>query len=75
MRLEVGRSALVEVRLELGAIEESVTVTGEAPLVDTSSKAIGGNVTAQEFVDLPSFNRNFSELPGAGPGRRRRRCR
>jgi hypothetical protein len=68
VRLEVGRSALVEVRLELGAIAETVTVTGEAPLVDTSSKAIGGNVTAQEFVDLPSFNRNFSSYLALVPG-------
>ena len=45
VRLEVGRSALVEIRLEIGAVAESITVTGEAPLVDTSSKAIGGNVT------------------------------
>ena len=68
LRLEVGRSAQVEVRLEVGAIAESVTVTGESPLVDTSSKAIGGNVTAQEFVDLPSFNRNFSSYLALVPG-------
>ncbi len=68
VRLEVGRSALIEIRLELGAIEESVTVTGEAPLVDTSSKAIGGNVSAREFVDLPSFNRNFASYLALVPG-------
>ena len=70
VRLEVGRSALVELRLEIGAVAESVTVTGESPLVDTSSKAIGGNVTAQEFVDLPSFNRNFSSYLALRPRRR-----
>ncbi len=68
VRLEVGRSTLFEIKLEVGAIAESVTVTGEAPLVDTSSKAIGGNVTAQEFVDLPSFNRNFSSYLALVPG-------
>lgn len=68
IRLEVGRSTLLEIRLELGAIEESVTVTGEAPLVDTSSKAIGGNVSAKEFVDLPSFNRNFTGYLALVPG-------
>lgn len=68
VRLEVGRSTLLEVRLELGTIEESVTVTGEAPLVDTSSKAIGGNVSAKEFVDLPSFNRNFAGYLALVPG-------
>lgn len=68
VRLEVGRSTLLEIRLELGTIEESVTVTGEAPLVDTSSKAIGGNVSAKEFVDLPSFNRNFTGYLALVPG-------
>jgi Carboxypeptidase regulatory-like domain/TonB-dependent Receptor Plug Domain len=68
VRLEVGRSTLLEIKLELGTIEESVTVTGEAPLVDTSSKAIGGNVSAREFVDLPSFNRNFTGYLALVPG-------
>jgi hypothetical protein len=68
VRLEVGRSALIEIRLEIGAIAESVTVTGEAPLVDTSSKAVGGNVSAREFVDLPSFNRNFASYLALVPG-------
>lgn len=68
VRLEVGRSTVLEVRLELGAIEESVTVTGEAPLVDVTSKAIGGNVSAKEFVDLPSFNRNFTGYLALVPG-------
>ena len=65
IELAVGRSTQLEIKLELGTVAETVTVTGESPLVDTSSKAIGGNVSAKEFVDLPSFNRNFSELPGA----------
>jgi hypothetical protein len=66
--LGVGRSTPLEIRLELGTIEESVTVTGESPLVDTNSKAIGGNVTAREFVDLPSFNRNFAGYLSLVPG-------
>lgn len=68
VELGVGRSTPLEIRLELGTIAESVTVTGEAPLVDTSSKAIGGNVSAREFVDLPSFNRNFAGYLALVPG-------
>lgn len=68
VRLEVGRTASVEVQLEVGAIEESVTVTSESPLVDTTSKEIGGHVSAQEFVDIPSFNRNFAGYLGMLPG-------
>jgi hypothetical protein len=68
VRLAVGRTATVDVALEVGGLEESITVTGEAPLVDTTSKEIGGHISAQEFVDTPSFNRNFAGYLGMLPG-------
>ena len=52
----------------MGGIEESVTVTAETPLVDTSSKQIGGIVTSQELNDIPSINRNFTTYLGTLPG-------
>ncbi|HXG87375.1 MAG TPA: carboxypeptidase-like regulatory domain-containing protein [Vicinamibacterales bacterium] len=68
VRLEVGRSAQVLITLNVGGLTESVTVSAEAPLVDTTSKEIGGNISAQEFVDTPSFNRNFAGYLGMLPG-------
>jgi hypothetical protein len=68
VRLEVGRTAQVELRLEVGGVTEAVTVTGESPLVDTTSSEIGGRISAQEFVDTPSFNRNFAGYLGMLPG-------
>ena len=68
VRLEVGRTVTVDVTLELGGIEERLTVTAEAPLVDTTSKEVGGSVTAQEFVNTPSLNRSFSGFLGMVPG-------
>ena len=68
VRLEVGRALNIEVPLEVGGIEESVTVTAETTLVDTSSKEIGGNVGAQELSDIPTFNRNFTGYLGLLPG-------
>ena len=68
VRLEVGRTAQVELKLDVGVITESVTVTGESPLVDTTSQEIGGRISAQEFVDTPSFNRNFAGYLGMLPG-------
>ena len=64
----VGATAQVEVKLEVGGVAETVTVTGESPLVDTTSNEIGGRITAQEFVDTPSFNRNFAGYLGMLPG-------
>jgi hypothetical protein len=66
--LVVGRSTPVTITLEVGAIAETVTVTGESPLVDISSQEIGGTVSAKEFVEIPSFNRNFAGYLGMLPG-------
>src|SRR5262245_57785754 len=68
IRVEVGKTQLVEVQLQIGGLEEAVTVTAESPLVDTTSKQLGGFVTATELQDVPSLNRNFTSdlslLPG-----------
>ncbi len=68
VRLEVGRATQVELKLEVGGLEEAVTVSAEAPLVDTTSQEIGGRISSQEFVDTPSFNRNFAGYLGMLPG-------
>ena len=38
VRLEVGRTMTVDVVLEIGGLEQTVTVTAETPLVDVTSK-------------------------------------
>jgi hypothetical protein len=68
VRVEVGKAVSLEVPLSVGGIEEQVTVTAETPLVDTSSKQIGGVVTTQELNDIPSINRNFTSYLGTLPG-------
>jgi hypothetical protein len=68
VRVEVGKTFNIDIPLELGTIEESVTVTADSPLVDTSSKQIGGTVTSQELNDIPSINRNFTTYLGTLPG-------
>jgi hypothetical protein len=68
VRVEVGKTFNIDIPLDLGTIEESVTVTADSPLVDTSSKQIGGTVTSQELNDIPSINRNFTTYLGTLPG-------
>ena len=68
VRVEVGKAFAIEIPLSVGGIEEQVTVTAESPLVDTSSKQIGGVVTSQELNDIPSINRNFTTYLGTLPG-------
>jgi Carboxypeptidase regulatory-like domain/TonB dependent receptor len=67
----VGTTATVPVSLELGALEETITVTSEAPLIDVTSKQIGGNLDTKDLTQLPSISRNWlgfaALLPGVVP--------
>jgi len=44
----------VDVSLVLGSVTQSVTVTGGAALVDTTSATVSGLVNDERIVDLPS---------------------
>ena len=68
VRVEVGKTVSIEVQLEVGGIEQQVTVTAESPLVDTTSKQLGGSVPTQELQDVPSLNRNFTSYLSLLPG-------
>lgn len=64
----VGNQLNLDVQLELGALEETVTVTSQAPLIDVTSKEIGGNITTKELAEIPSIARNFTYFAGLLPG-------
>jgi outer membrane receptor for ferrienterochelin and colicin len=66
--LEIGRTATIDVTLEVGALTEVVTVTGAASTIDLTSKEVGGRVTDRELTGLPSVNRNFVGVIGILPG-------
>ncbi len=64
----VGKTLSIDVQLEVGGLEQEVTVTAESPLVDTTTKQLGGSVTQQELNDVPSLNRNFTSYLSLLPG-------
>ena len=68
IRLDLGRTTTLEVELQPGAVTETITVTAETPLVDVTSKEIGGNVTNREVTMLPSVNGNFIGMVALLPG-------
>lgn len=53
--LSVGQQVNVQMNLEVGAISESVTVTGEAPILDTSVVTTGQNLDRRSVESLPMF--------------------
>ena len=66
----VGQTVVIDLRLTLSGVAESVTVTGEAPLVNTATSSLGGNVTPQQVTELPSQGRNWMSLALLAPGNR-----
>lgn len=58
----VGQNATVPFQLKLAQLNESLTVTAEAPLVDTSSSQVAGNVDRRQMENLPIQGRNWMEL-------------
>lgn len=66
--LEVAQNANLVIALEAGAVSETVTITSDVPLVDSSSSAIGNVVSGRQAVELPLNGRNVLELARLSPG-------
>jgi hypothetical protein len=60
--LTVGRQAVVEFRLAVGAVTTTVEVTGEAPLVDTVKGGLGALVESSQINELPLNGRDLAQL-------------
>ncbi len=64
----VGQTLTLNESLKVGGSTEIVEVTGESPLIESTSSQIGGSVSPTEVSGLPLLNRNFSELMTLIPG-------
>ncbi|HET8547576.1 MAG TPA: carboxypeptidase regulatory-like domain-containing protein, partial [Bryobacteraceae bacterium] len=56
--LNVGQRATIDILLEIGQVSEQVTVTAEAPMLETASADRGGVIDNQQVVELPLNARN-----------------
>jgi hypothetical protein len=68
LRLEVNQIARINLTMQLGAVSESVEVQATAPLLESSSSAVGQVVEAKAVSDLPLNGRNFAQLAILSPG-------
>jgi Carboxypeptidase regulatory-like domain len=67
IELNVNDRKTINIPLETGAITESITVTAEAPLLQTAP-TVGDVVENRRVVELPLNNRNFMQLLTLVPG-------
>ena len=68
IHLQVGAVATIDVRLEVGNAQETVSVTAEAPVVETTRSSSGTNVTDLAVANLPVNGRNFIDFTLLAPG-------
>src|SRR5262249_29282405 len=68
MQINVTETARFDVRLETGGVQEQVTITSDAALLQTESAALG-RVTNQQLVsNLPLVTRNYTQIVTLSPG-------
>src|SRR6266571_884309 len=60
--LEVGQEIQVDLKLQPGAMAETITVTEAAPMVETTNATLGGTLSNQTINDLPLNGRNYENL-------------
>lgn len=62
------QKAGVDIRLDVGAVTESVTVSSSAQLIETTTATLSGVVENKRIIDLPLNGRNVYGLAALTPG-------
>src|SRR5215813_9773854 len=67
IRIGTQQFLTLDLTMEVGAITENVTVTGEAPLIDTSNASTGTVLDTQALQTLPAPGRNAFMIGASVP--------
>jgi len=62
MTLTVGQQANLALVMNVGAIDQRVVVTGDAPIVETTQSSVSGVVEEKRITELPLNGRDFTQL-------------
>ena len=68
VQVEVAQDVRLDFSLQPGQVAETVVVSSEVPLVDTTSSTLGGTLSNKEINDLPLNGRNYENLLQLRPG-------
>ena len=66
--LQVNQAARLDIQLTVGGVNEQVSVTGEAPVLETESAAHGAVIDHTKMVELPLNGRDYNQLALLSPG-------
>jgi hypothetical protein len=65
--LTLGRTLTVDMQLEVASVQEVLTITGESPLIDRTTTAVGSEFSAAKLAAVPSATDLWAAL-GQAPG-------
>jgi len=68
VRLTVGFTARVDAEMNVGAVSETITVSGASPLVDATSTATSTELTFEQLEVLPTSRDGFKSFLNQVPG-------
>lgn len=68
VHVQVGATATADFTLPVGSASESLVVTSEASVVNTTDSHIGGAIDRQRVENLPTNGRSFLSMAGLQPG-------
>ncbi|MGH9255162.1 MAG: TonB-dependent receptor [Vicinamibacterales bacterium] len=71
LQILIGQIVVVNLQMAPSAVQETVTVTGEPPLVDVTTSTVGANIDPRQMQELPLNGRNWMDLTLLAPGARR----
>jgi hypothetical protein len=66
--IEVGKDVRIDPVLQPGSAAETITITEQVPMVDTSNTTVGGTLSNEIINDLPLNGRNYQNLLTLRPG-------
>jgi len=70
LELLVGQTAVINLQMAPASVQESVVVTAQSPLIETTTSSLGGNIDERQVQELPSQGRNWMSLALLAPGNR-----
>jgi hypothetical protein len=66
--INVGQTIEVPFAMKLATVQETVTVTGQSPLIETTQSSVGGVVDIGRIESIPLNGRQFANLAATLPG-------
>ena len=58
IRVATQQFVTIDITLDVGQLQETITVTGESPLIDTSNASTGSVIDSRQLESLPSAGRS-----------------